>query len=67
MTITNAMLDELIGNAKTQEDVFGKDGIINNLTKRLIERMLEGEMTLGYQKYDTAGDNIRVTVKQPRC
>ena len=29
MAITNEMLDELIGNAKTQEDVFGKDGLLN--------------------------------------
>ncbi len=28
MAITNDILDELIGNAKTQEDLFGKDGVI---------------------------------------
>ena len=59
MAITNDILDELIGNAKTEEDVFGKDGIITNLSKRLLERMLEGEMThhLGYEKYAPEGDN----------
>jgi putative transposase len=59
MAITNEMLDELIGNAKTQEDVFGKDGLLKNLSKRLLERMLEAEMThhLGYEKYATEGQN----------
>ena len=44
------MLDELIGNAKTEKDVFGKGGLIKNLSKRIIERMLEAEMEhhLGY-------------------
>jgi putative transposase len=59
MAITNEMLDELIGNAKTQEDVFGQDGLLKNLSKRLLERMLEAEMThhLGYEKYATEGQN----------
>jgi len=59
MAITNEMLDELIGNAKTQEDVFGKDGLLNNLSKRLLERMLESEMTyhLGYEKHAVEGHN----------
>jgi putative transposase len=59
MAITDEMLDELIGNAKTQEDVFGQNGIIKNLQKRLIERILESEMThhLGYEKHAVEGDN----------
>jgi hypothetical protein len=46
MTITNDILDELIGNAKSQDDLFGKDGVIKELSKQLMERMLQGEMTL---------------------
>lgn len=42
MAITNDILDQLIGNAKTQDDLFGKNGIIKELSKRLMERMLEG-------------------------
>jgi putative transposase len=59
MAITDEMLDELIGNAKTQEDVFGQDGIIKQLQKRLIERILQSEMThhLGYEKHAFDGDN----------
>lgn len=59
MAITDEMLDELIGNAKTQEDVFGQDGIIKQLQKRLIERILQSEMThhLGYEKHSAEGEN----------
>jgi putative transposase len=51
------MLDGLIGNAKTQDDLFGSGGILKELSKRLMERMLEAEMThqLGYAKYATEG------------
>ena len=52
MTISDKLLDELIGDAKTDNDVFGKGGLIKMLSKRLVERMLEGEMEhhLGYSK-----------------
>lgn len=57
MAISNEMLDELIGNAKTQEDVFGKDGILKQLSKQLLERMLQAEMTqhLGYERHAVEG------------
>jgi putative transposase len=59
MAITNDILDELIGNAKTEEDLFGKDGVIKNLSKQLMERMLQAEMThhLGYEKNAIEGHN----------
>jgi len=52
MAITNDILDELIGNAKTEADLFGKDGVIKDLSKQIMERMLQAEMThhLGYEK-----------------
>ena len=59
MAITDEMLDEIIGTAKTQDDVFGKEGLLNTLSKRLLERMLDGEMThhLGYEKHAIEGRN----------
>jgi len=53
------MLDELIGNATTQDDLFGSEGILKQLSKRLMERMLESEMThhLGYAKHTIEGNN----------
>jgi putative transposase len=53
-TISDEILDELIGDAKTQGDLF-----IKELSKRLMERMLEAEMThhLGYEKHAPEGKN----------
>ena len=47
------LLDELLKDGKTAADIFGKDGLLKQLTKRLVERALEGELTdhLGYPKY----------------
>jgi transposase-like protein len=57
MAITNDILDELIGNAKSQDDLFGKDGVIKDLSKQLMERMLQGEMAhhLGHDKHAVEG------------
>ncbi len=43
----------------TQEKLFGQDGIIRNLTSRLLNRILEAEMDvhLGYKKHSNEGDN----------
>jgi putative transposase len=43
-------------NAKP-EDLTGKDGILKQLTARLVERALQTEMTehLGYEKHDPKG------------
>lgn len=59
MAITDEMLDEMIGTAKTQDDVFGKDGLLNTLSKRLLERMFDSELThhLGYEKHAAEGRN----------
>jgi transposase-like protein len=53
MAITNDILDELIGNAKSQDDLFGKNGVVKGLSKQLMERMLQSELThhLGYEKH----------------
>lgn len=58
MHISDKVLDELIGDCKTEGDLFGKDGLVKTLSKRLIERMLESEMEhcLGYEKHDVAGN-----------
>lgn len=59
MHISDEVLDELIGTAKTQDDLFGNGGIMKELSKRLMERMLEAEMTyqLGYEKHAVEGRN----------
>ena len=59
MPISDKILDELIGDAKTADEVFGKDGLVKALSKRLVERMLESELDhhLGYAKHAKEGDN----------
>lgn len=59
MAIPKELLDELLKQVDNPEDLFGKDGLIKELTARLVERALEGEMThhLGYEKNNPAGRN----------
>ena len=59
MPLNDALIDELLKDTKTPEDLLGKNGILKQLTKRLVERILDEELTdhLGYEKYDSAGRN----------
>ena len=52
----DALLDELL-KGQRPEDILNKGGLVEDLTKRLVERALEGEMTdhLGYEKHSPAG------------
>lgn len=56
MAIKDEILEEILKEYKTPEDLIGKDGILKELTKRLIEKAMEGELThhLGYEKYSPA-------------
>ena len=57
MDIKPEVLDELLKGIKTQQDLAGPNGLLKAITKALVERMLEGELThhLGYEKSDPAG------------
>lgn len=48
------LLDELLKDYQTPEQILGENGILKQLTKRLAERALQAEMThhLGYAKHD---------------
>jgi len=52
---TTALLDELLADCSSPEEILGKNGLLKELTKGLVERALEGEMTahLGYEPHDT--------------
>src|SRR5690606_29094919 len=54
----DAMLDRLL-EGKRPEEVVGQGGLLEDLTKRLLERALEGELTehLGYEKHAREGRN----------
>jgi len=45
MAIRDELLDELLKDYKNPEDLLGNEGILQELTKRLLERAMEGEMT----------------------
>jgi transposase-like protein len=54
----DALLDELV-RGKDATEIFGETGLLQELTKRVVERALEAEMSahLGYPKHDPAGRN----------
>jgi putative transposase len=57
--IRRELLDELLKDYQKPEDLLGEDGLLQQLTKALVERALDGELThhLGYEKHSAAGDN----------
>jgi putative transposase len=59
MAITDQMLDELLRDYQKPEDLLGKNGLLKQLQKRLLEKALGAELTvhLGYGKHEAAGDN----------
>jgi putative transposase len=59
MAMKAEMIDELLKGCKTQEDVFGENGIFKQLVKAISERALQAELTshLGYEKHEIKGKN----------
>lgn len=54
MAIKKEILDELIKDYKNPEDLLGENGLLKQLTKALLERAMEAELTfdLGFEKND---------------
>lgn len=64
MTINTAALDELLKQYKTPAEILGENGLLKQLTKAVLERALQAEMThhLGHEKHGsltTKGGNAR--------
>jgi putative transposase len=57
---SDELLDQLLANYSKPEDLTGKDGILKQLTARLVERALQAEMTehLGYEKNEPKGRGL---------
>ncbi|NEA19600.1 transposase, partial [Streptomyces halstedii] len=58
--VDDQLIDELVGRAQAEGlRLTGEGGLLQQLTKRLLESGLEGEITdhLGYDKHDPAGKN----------
>jgi hypothetical protein len=56
----DALLDSLV-KGKKPEEILGQEGLLGELTKRLVERALEAELTahVGYEKHAPEGRNRR--------
>jgi putative transposase len=59
MATTEQLLDVLMKDYKKPEDLIGENGLLKQLTKRLLERAMEAELTehLGYEKHSPQGKN----------
>jgi len=57
--IKTEIIDELIKHYEKPEDLLGEGGILKQLQKAMLERIMEGELTteLGYKKHDSKGHN----------
>lgn len=51
------LIDQLLADYKSPEDVLGENGLLKQLTKAVLERALKAELShhLGYEKHDPAG------------
>ena len=51
--ISNEMIDELLAGASTEDEIAGPGGLLAELTKRLVERAMEVELTdhVGYEPH----------------
>lgn len=64
MDLNSDIIDGLLKDYKKPEDLIGEGGLLKQLTKALVERAMEAEMTehLGYEKNertDAVSDNAR--------
>lgn len=58
MAINTALIDQLLAeHGYRPEDIAGETGLLKQLTKAVVERAMQAEMTghLGYEKHDPAG------------
>lgn len=57
--IEDEIIDNLLKDYKGPEDLIGENGLLKELTKRLLERAMSAEMTehVGYEKHASAGNN----------
>src|SRR5579872_3870119 len=51
--LPDGLIDELLAGARTEDEIVGPGGLLSQLTKRLVERAMEVELTdhLGYEPH----------------
>ena len=59
MAIDPKVIDKLLADYEKPEDITGEHGLLKQLTKALVERALQAELTthLGYEKHSPEGHN----------
>jgi putative transposase len=59
MAIDLTLIDKLLADYKRPEDILGEHGLLKQLTKAVLERAMQAEITehLGYEKHNQAGNN----------
>ena len=57
MAIDKKLIDRLLSDYEKPEDISGENGLLKELTKAILERALQAEMTdhLGYEQHDPVG------------
>jgi putative transposase len=59
MVISPKLIDEILKDYNSPDDLLGDNGLLQQLTKALLERALQGELThhLGYEKHSPKANN----------
>ena len=60
MAIDTKLIDKLLAeHGHRPEDIAGEKGLLKQLTKAVLERAMQAELTdhLGYEKHDPVGHN----------
>ena len=55
--LPNDLIDSLLANYKKPEDMISENGLLKQLTKALVERALQAEMSDQLGHYKNAGDS----------
>ena len=59
MSIRRELIDELLKDYDTPQDILGEGGLLKELTKAVIERCLETELASGLPQTCTQGQRHR--------
>ncbi|MDA8561660.1 IS256 family transposase [Gammaproteobacteria bacterium] len=59
MAMKIEIIDELLKDCSTSDDIFGEEGLVKQFVKAISERALQAELSshLGYSKHDIKGNN----------
>ena len=59
MEMDKGLIDKLLGDCQKPEDLIGENGLLKQLTRAVVERALQAELTtrLGYEKHSPEGHN----------